>query len=161
MTNKGPTQATNVAVYDFFQGTATAAPTPAVATPSQGTCTPFDPNSQNTNCALGTLAPNASATITFSATASKDGTLNNNATVTSDQPDPDTSDNSASSSVTISLPPDFSITSPSTSLSLTRGGQVTEPLTFPVQGGLTGNISLKCSVSGPLPCRVVHSRPRL
>src|SRR5262249_41088884 len=104
-----------------------------------------------TNCALGTLAPNASATITFSATASKDGSLNNNATVTADQPDPDTSDNSASLSATISLPRDFSITFPSASLSLTRGGQVTETLTFPAQGGLTGNISLQCSVSGPSP----------
>jgi len=149
VTNKGPTQATNVAVYDSFQGTATA--TPTGATPSQGTCPPFDANSQNTTCALGTLAPNASATITFSATASRDGSLNNNATVKSDQPDPDMSDNSANSSATISLPPDFSITASSTSLSLTRGGQATETLTFPAQGVLTGTISLTCSVSGPSP----------
>jgi uncharacterized repeat protein (TIGR01451 family) len=147
--NNGPAQATNVAVYDAFQGTATA--TPTNATPSQGTCPPFDANSQNMNCALGTLAPNATATIAFTATASKDGTLSNNATVTSDQPDPDSSDNSTSTLVTISLPLDFSITVPSTNLILSRGGQVTEMLTFPAQGGLTANIDLKCSVNGPSP----------
>ena len=149
VTNKGPAQATNVVVFDGFQGTATG--TPTNATPSQGTCPPFDANSQNTNCALGTLAPNASATITFTATSSKEGTLSNNATATSDQPDPDTSDNSASTLVTVSLPPDFSITAPSAALSLARGGQVTETLSFPAQGGFSANIDLKCSVSGPSP----------
>jgi uncharacterized repeat protein (TIGR01451 family) len=149
VTNKGPAPATNVAVFDGFQGTATA--TPTNATPSQGTCPPFDANSQTMNCTLGALAPNASATIVFTATASKEGTLSNNATVTSDQPDPDTRDNSTSTLVTISVPPDFSITVPSTALSLTRGGQVTEMLTFPAQGGLATNIDLKCLVSGPSP----------
>lgn len=149
VTNKGPAQATNVAVFAGFQGTATGAPTNA--TSSQGKCTPFDTNNQITNCTLGTLAANASATIAFTATSNTQGTLSNNATVTADQPDPDSSDNSAFTSVTFSLPPDFSITLPSTTLSLTRGGQVTETLTFPAQGGFSANISLTCSVSGPSP----------
>ena len=152
--NKGPAQGTNVAVSDSFSGTVTV--TPTAATPSQGTCT-LDANTQITNCALGTLAPNASATITFSATvtipaaASNGGTLSNNATAASDQPDTDTSDNSASTTVNVSLPPDFSVTAPSANLSLTRGGQVTETLSFPAQGGFSANITLACSVSGPSP----------
>ncbi|HET6932357.1 MAG TPA: FG-GAP-like repeat-containing protein [Candidatus Acidoferrum sp.] len=154
VTNKGPAQGTNVAVSDSFSGTVTV--TPTAATPSQGTCT-LDANTQITNCTLGALAPSASATITFSATvtvpaaASNGGTLSNNATVTSDQPDPDNGDNSASTTVTVSLPPDFSVTVPSPSLSLTRGGQVTETLSFPAQGGFSANITLACSVSGPSP----------
>jgi List-Bact-rpt repeat protein len=62
-------------------------------------------------------------------------TLNSNQTVTAN----------------ILLPPDFSVDPMTTSLTLTRGSQVSDTLTFPAQGGFAGMIGLQCSVSGPVP----------
>jgi uncharacterized repeat protein (TIGR01451 family) len=62
-------------------------------------------------------------------------TLNSNQTVTA----------------TITLAPDFSVTPASTSLTVKRGSQVSEALTFPALGGFSAAIALTCSVSGPSP----------
>jgi len=37
------------------------------------------------------------------------------------------------------------------SLTMKRGGQVSDVLTFPAQGGFSGTIALSCSVVGPVP----------
>jgi uncharacterized repeat protein (TIGR01451 family) len=62
-------------------------------------------------------------------------TLNSNQTVTAN----------------ILPPPDFTVQPTATSLSLTRGSQVSEVLTFPAQGGFSGTIALTCTVTGPAP----------
>jgi uncharacterized repeat protein (TIGR01451 family) len=49
------------------------------------------------------------------------------------------------------LLPDFTLTPAAMSLTLKRGGQVSDVLTFPAQGDFTGTIALACSVSGPSP----------
>jgi hypothetical protein len=50
-----------------------------------------------------------------------------------------------------STAPDFSLNPETASLTLNRGGQASEVLTFPAQGGFSGNIALACSVTGPAP----------
>lgn len=52
---------------------------------------------------------------------------------------------------TFTTPPDFSVSPAATSLTMKRGGQVSDVLTFPAQGGFSGTIALACSVSGPSP----------
>jgi hypothetical protein len=71
--------------------------------------------------------------------------MTNAVNVTSDEPDTDMADNSTSLDVGVS---DFVINVPSSSLSVWRGGQVSEMLTFGAQGGFAGNIDLSCTVTG-------------
>ena len=47
--------------------------------------------------------------------------------------------------------PDFTISPAATSLSLKRGGQVSDTLTFATQGGFNGAIGLVCAVAGTAP----------
>jgi len=48
-------------------------------------------------------------------------------------------------------PPDFVIQAAAASLTVKRGEQVSDTLSFPLQGGFAGTIALSCSVSGPAP----------
>ena len=51
-----------------------------------------------------------------------------------------------------SLLPDFSVSPAATSLTMRRGGQASDVLTFPAQGGFSGSIALRCAVTtGPAP----------
>jgi uncharacterized repeat protein (TIGR01451 family) len=60
--------------------------------------------------------------------------------------------NSAQSvAATFDLAPDFSLSPSAGSLTATRGGQASEALNLPAQGGFSGTIALACSVSGPAP----------
>jgi uncharacterized repeat protein (TIGR01451 family) len=88
--NAGPANATGVTVNDPLP----AGETLVSATPSQGTC------SDNVTCNLGAIAAGGSATITIVAnvTAACGSTLTNTATVSGDQPDPNTANNSSSTS---------------------------------------------------------------
>ncbi len=52
---------------------------------------------------------------------------------------------------TFTTPPDFTLTPAAASLTMKRGGQVSDVLTFPAQGGFSGSIVLTCSVTGPSP----------
>jgi hypothetical protein len=46
---------------------------------------------------------------------------------------------------------DFTVSPSAMSLTVKRGTQTSEVLTFPAQGGFSGTITLTCSVSGPAP----------
>ncbi|MCA1634493.1 MAG: DUF11 domain-containing protein, partial [Acidobacteria bacterium] len=101
-TNNGPDAATGVAVTDALP----AGVTFVSATPSQGACS----GTSTVNCALGSLANGASATVSIVVTASTAGTLTNTATVTGIRPDPSAANNSATATTTVSAPaPTFSI----------------------------------------------------
>jgi len=53
---------------------------------------------------------------------------------------------------TFTIPPDFSVAATSSTLTVKRGGQVSEVLNLPAQGGFSATIALTCSVSsGPAP----------
>jgi uncharacterized repeat protein (TIGR01451 family) len=86
VTNNGPTTATGVALTD----TLAAGLGFVSATPSQGGCAGTGP----INCALGSLAGGASATVTVVASAAASGSYANTATVTATQPDLNTGNNS-------------------------------------------------------------------
>jgi YVTN family beta-propeller protein len=61
------------------------------------------------------------------------------------------SNQSVTATFTLTIPPDFSLSPASASLTIKRGGQGNDVLTFNVQGGFSGTIALTCSVSGPAP----------
>ena len=88
--NAGPANASNVMVNDPLP----AGETLVSATPSQGTC------SGTVTCSLGSISSGGSATITIVAnvTAPCGSTLDNTATVSGHQPDPNLSNNSSSAS---------------------------------------------------------------
>ena len=79
--NNGPSEATNVDVSDTLGGPSR---TIVSVSSSQGSCTTAGP----IECALGDLPEGAEATVTLVVRARGLGTLRNDATVTSDIPDP-------------------------------------------------------------------------
>jgi uncharacterized repeat protein (TIGR01451 family) len=114
--------------------------------PSQGTCS----GTTLITCELGALAEPSSATIDFQVFLTTAGTFSDSQQVVGTQPDLNSKNNSASMTLTAVLPPppDFTMNPASMSLSVQRGGQASEVLTFGAQGGFSGTISLACSVSG-------------
>lgn len=86
------TAATGVLLTDTLTG---PAHTVVSATATQGTCTTA------VSCALGTLAPGASATVTVVAEPRATGTLTERAAVTATQSDPDSADNTATVTTTV------------------------------------------------------------
>jgi uncharacterized repeat protein (TIGR01451 family) len=96
VTNAGPSDATNTTVSDTLPTNATL----VSATPSQGAaCT----GTVTLTCNLGTVANAGTATVTIVVTvnAGATGTVVNNASVTSDLPDPNPGNNTASATATI------------------------------------------------------------
>lgn len=91
--NHGPSAATGVTMTDALAGSLTF----VSATPSQGTCS----GTSTVTCKLGTLAISASATVTIVVTPTQPGGISNTATVTANELDPDTSNNSATHVTTI------------------------------------------------------------
>ena len=96
VTNNGPDKATGVTVTD----TLPVGVTPVSATPSPGTCI----LGVVVTCDIGDLDPGASATVTITVTldtTTPSGLLTNTATVTSNEDDPNTTNNTASTETTV------------------------------------------------------------
>jgi trimeric autotransporter adhesin len=89
-TNNGPLAAPGVTITDTLPGGLSAS---SLTGPCTGTTT--------IACSIGTLASGASSTVTIAVTPSAGGSLMNMASVTSGQPDPNLSNNTASVSTTI------------------------------------------------------------
>ncbi|MFD8984177.1 calcium-binding protein [Streptomyces sp. NPDC059564] len=87
--------ATGVTLTDTLSG---AGVTLISATASQGTCTT---TTTAATCALGTLAPGASATVTVTAEPRATGTLTDTAKVTATQQDPATANNTATATTSV------------------------------------------------------------
>ena len=97
--NGGPSAATGVVLDDPFGPNFTA----QSAVSTQGTC------DSTVSCALGTLAPDAEATVTIVATVDGTGPSHDNtATVTSGSPDPTPGNDSATTTVTVPNTADLS-----------------------------------------------------
>jgi uncharacterized repeat protein (TIGR01451 family) len=95
ITNHGPAMATDVVLTDALPVGVTL----DAAVPSQGSCNPAD---GRVSCALGALAPGASATVAVVVTPTALGTLFNSASVRSPTNDPIGENNTATTTITVS-----------------------------------------------------------
>jgi uncharacterized repeat protein (TIGR01451 family) len=102
VTNNGPATATGVTVTDNLPSSATF----VSATPSQGSCS----GTSTVTCNIGTIANGASKTITIVATPTVAGTIKNKASVTGNQSDPNTSNNTDYESTLVTQLANLSIT---------------------------------------------------
>ncbi|MFD7443579.1 calcium-binding protein [Streptomyces sp. NPDC059909] len=93
--NTSATAATGVTLADTLTG---AGGTLLSATPSQGTCAT---TATSANCTLGTLLPDASATVTVVAEPRATGTLSDTATVSAAESDPVPANNTATATTTV------------------------------------------------------------
>ncbi|WP_412074859.1 calcium-binding protein [Streptomyces xanthophaeus] len=87
--------ATGVTLSDTLSG---AGVTLTSAAASQGTCTT---TATGANCALGSLAPGTSATVTVTAEPRATGTLTNSATVSAGQQDPTNTNNTSTATTSV------------------------------------------------------------
>jgi uncharacterized repeat protein (TIGR01451 family) len=97
VTNNGPASATTVTVAD----TLPTAVTYLSVTTTTGTCSEAG---GTVTCLLGTMANAGTATITILTVAGTPGVVSNTATVTADQADPNTANNSSTQTETIAAP---------------------------------------------------------
>jgi uncharacterized repeat protein (TIGR01451 family) len=95
--NIGPSNATNVTVTDSLPATVSY----ISATPTQGSCSQA---AGTVTCLLGSMNSGASATITIMVNAVTPSSAVNSATVTADQPDPVSSNNTATQTTLITFP---------------------------------------------------------
>lgn len=93
--NLGPDGATNVVLTDTLPTNATF----NSATPSQGTC--GAPVAGIVTCNLGSIASGGQATVAINVTPTSTGTATNTASVTADEADPDTTNNSSTLGVPV------------------------------------------------------------
>ncbi len=97
VTNNGPSDATNVTATDTLPSTVSY----ISATPTQGTCSQA---AGTVTCLLGTMINGVSATITITVTAVTPSSAVNSASVTADQPDPNSANNTATQTTLITFP---------------------------------------------------------
>jgi uncharacterized repeat protein (TIGR01451 family) len=125
--NAGPHSASAVQLTD----TLPAGVTFDSATASQGTCSE---TAGTVECALGTIADDASASVEIDVTPQAPGTLTNEASVTSDVADPDTADRSATAETTVDPVADLALTKSDAPDPVLAGEQLTYTLTVSNSG---------------------------
>lgn len=139
VTNNGPATATNVIFNDLLPSGATL----EGATSSQGAVAPASDTTVTGN--LGSLAPGASATVTIAVTPAFLGTVTNTASVTSDDFDTNSANNTASASINVfDQPGTIQFDSP-LAIVAESGGSVT--LTLNRVGGTLGTVSVDYATS--------------
>jgi uncharacterized repeat protein (TIGR01451 family) len=96
--NSGPAAATGVTLVDQLPDAVFVS-----ATTTQGTCVRDGKGRRDgtVTCDLGSLAVNASATVTTVVTTTSGGTIVNTATVRANEPDSDRADNTATEETTV------------------------------------------------------------
>ncbi len=95
VTNNGPNAATGVTVTDTLPATVTlVSAAPSQGSPCSGTST--------ITCSLGSLANGASATVTIEVQTGATGTISNTATVSGNEMDPNTANNSVAQDTIVS-----------------------------------------------------------
>jgi uncharacterized repeat protein (TIGR01451 family) len=128
-TNNGPSPATGVVVTDTLPAGVTFVSASTGCTNAAGTVT----------CTIGSLANGASSTVTINATAPANaGNITNTATVTGNETDPNTANNKASASTTVSAPA-------SSDLAITKTGAATAMVSSPI------TYTIKATNNGPSP----------
>ncbi len=147
VTNNGPSNATGVTVVDALPNSLTF----VSATPSQGSATN---TGNNVNVALGNLANGASATVTIRATVNPDatGTISNTATVSGNETETNTANNTDSETTTINRQVDLRVTKADTVDPVIAGGQLTYTIIVTNDGPSTAT---NVVMTDPLPAGVV------
>jgi uncharacterized repeat protein (TIGR01451 family) len=130
--NLGPSDARSVTLVDAL--TANGSFTITGVTPSQGTCTV---SGNTVTCALGTLPAGARATLLVDVTANEAVDINDIATVSAVTPDPNTSNNRATGSISVSAVADVGITKTDSPDPLNNGTVLTYTLTVTNAGPST------------------------
>lgn len=97
VTNNGPNPASGVTATDTLPSGLSA----RSSTASQGSCS----GTTTVTCSLGDLASGASATVTIVVRPTAAGTITNSASVSGEQPDPDSANNTATQDTTVSAAP--------------------------------------------------------
>lgn len=72
-----------------------------------------------------------------------------------------TMDGDKAVTATFAAAPDFTVTAASANLTIARGGQTSEAMSFAAVGGFAGNITVTCSVSGSAPMPTCNVSPNL
>ncbi|HEV3200434.1 MAG TPA: hypothetical protein VGZ73_21165, partial [Bryobacteraceae bacterium] len=118
VTNNGPGTATGVVVTDTLPGTVTL----SIASASQGACSTSTP----VVCSLGSIPNGGIVDISILVTAASAGSAQNSASVTANETDPNSANNSATSAaVTISSAPDLTVFTTATPDSVILGANLT------------------------------------
>lgn len=128
VTNAGPDDARNTVLTDQIPPITTLTGWSS----SRGSCS--SPSAGVLSCDLGTLASGSTATVSVTAFAFADGTATNSASVISDNPDPNASNNAASATTTV-LPESDLAVGLSTDATARQGSKSTVTLT----GTVTNN----------------------
>jgi uncharacterized repeat protein (TIGR01451 family) len=131
VSNAGPGAAQTVTVTD----TLPAGVTFTSATPSQGSCAL---SSGALTCQLGPLAANGSASVALQVKPRQTGALENTASVNAAEPDPDASNNSATSAVTVIKTADLKVAKSDSADPVFVGEQVTYTMLVTNLGPLNG-----------------------
>ncbi|MDP8910949.1 MAG: DUF11 domain-containing protein, partial [Actinomycetota bacterium] len=141
--NNGGADATGVKVSDPLPANTTF----DSASASQGTGCSFD--GAKTSCALGTIIPGASATVTLVVKPTAEGTITNTASVSALEAEDDTTNNSATETTRVDPPlPSLTLTKYSWKPAVVVGEKITYKLTVKENGPAT---STGVTLSDPLP----------
>jgi uncharacterized repeat protein (TIGR01451 family) len=141
--NAGPNDATGVTIAD-------SVPAGMLFVSADPACT-FDAGASSVTCAIDTLARGASrdVTVTLRPQPPNAGqTLTNTATVTGDQPDPSTADNTSSASIFVPPQADLAIAKTVSPTTVAVGGTLTYSLVVTNAGPSTAT---SVTVDDPLP----------
>lgn len=127
VTNNGPASATNVIVMDTLPSVVTYLST----TTTQGSCSEAG---GSITCLLGTMANGTTATIAILTLPNAPGVVSNTATVSADQSDPNTSNNTSTQFETITAPTQITLKSFSANFATDKNGANRVVLTWKTGG---------------------------
>jgi uncharacterized repeat protein (TIGR01451 family) len=139
----GPSSATGVSLTDTLPASSTF----VSATATQGSC--GAPSAGKVTCAIGTMNPGDSVTVTVTVQPTAAGTSTNQASITATESDPAVANNSSSLGVTVTpvTTPDYGVGSSQSSATVKAGQQATYTITVSPQNGAFNN-AVTFSLSG-------------
>jgi uncharacterized repeat protein (TIGR01451 family) len=156
VTNNGPSDASGVTLTDPlpFPGS-----NPTDLSPTQGTCSL---NSDTATCDLGSLGPGTTATVAVLVHVPPDatGSATNTATATSLTPDPNSADNTATTTDPITSAADVQIVKTPSASSMAAGGVVDYTLTVTNAGPSTAaNVNVTDAITNGFTVVVANTSP--
>jgi uncharacterized repeat protein (TIGR01451 family) len=142
--NAGPQDATGVTLKETLPASIHL----VSAQPSQGTCS----GTTTITCNLGAMADPSSATVDFTVKPTVAGNFTDGLHITATEPDLNSKNNSASTTITAVLPADLSVSGTASKTNAAIGDNVTFNITVTNHGPATAtNITLTDSLSDGLP----------